>query len=146
VAVGHDLVADRVGQQVTNPAAELALLDGAAPGHIARVGRSGFGLQDGAGVGGNAVGADEQVVCGRGPIGEPHLDVLTLLAKAAHLLAEVVATSSEAAQQRTVDGVPGRVPIPPRFLEHHSAVPTEVAQEARGGREPPQLQVGPLRK
>src|SRR4029453_6758539 len=56
----------------------------------------------------------------------------------------MVAASPEAAEQRAVDAMPGRVPISPRFLEHHSAVPVEVAQEARDGRELIQLQVGPL--
>src|SRR5215218_6779807 len=56
----------------------------------------------------------------------------------------MVAASPEAAEQRTVDAMPGRVPISPRLLEHHSAVPAEVAQQARDGRELIQLQVGPL--
>src|SRR5215207_2235563 len=70
--------------------------------------------------------------------------MLVLLEEAGHLLAEVVAASPKAAEQRAVDAVPGRVPVPPRFLKHHSAVPVEVTQEARDGRELIQLQVGPL--
>jgi hypothetical protein len=139
VAVGHDLVADRVGQQVTNAPAELALIDGSPPGHIARISRPGLGLQHGAGVGGDAVGADQQVICGGGTVGEPHLDMVVLLGEAAHLLAEVVATSLKAVEQRTVDGVPGRVPVAPAFLVHHSAALAEVAQQAGGGGELLQL-------
>src|ERR1700722_3779181 len=130
VAAGQHLVGEGVAEQRVRGRGYLALGQGAAPGHIARIGTPGGRLEPGAGDGTDAVRADEQVRFGPPPGRERHAHAIAVLTEVGDFGAQLVPAGAEDAEQGPVHGVPRREPVPVRLFVLDAAVAVQEADPA----------------
>jgi hypothetical protein len=130
VAAVQHLIGDRVVERPAGGGRGVALRQRAAPGHVARVLRDHAGDQPGPGGRADPVRAHQQVSTGSRPVGERDADPVVVLAERDHLAAEQVAAGVEERQQRAVDRVPGREPVPVPLFVLDAAVAAQEADPA----------------